>query len=106
MGGVTKQKTRVERSIYKSNHTGLYVVQINRPNKGGQFFKGGLSTIEEARDIRDKFKLANPPQSQVGINNNAIKSGKVQPSNMYNFRKLKEEIRQNSNFYCSRCEED
>ncbi len=98
-------RLRVERSIYKEQTDGKFAVHINRPTGLGQFFKGQILTLEEARHIRDEFKRLHPPQPQTGRDNNAVRSGKVQPSREYNHRIAKADIRTKPTFICNRCKE-
>ncbi len=73
MGGKVRQKLRVERSIYQSQADNAYIVQINRPHGVGQFYQGGINTLEEAREVREEFKRLNPKQVQTGMDKQCCK---------------------------------
>ena len=100
MGGASKKAIKLEKGIYKRNS-----IEVRMNRNGKSFYAGGIDTIEEARAILATFTGEVPTQPNTGIDNNAMRGG-VPQGKMYNFRKFRQEVAQNSVFYCLRCETD
>ncbi len=95
-------RVKIEKNIYIDSHN-KYVVQMNRASLGGMYYEPGFKSLEDARNHLQEINSTYRKELNTGVFNNALRGG-IKLSKQHEFNQYQKELRENTEFICSRCD--
>jgi len=97
----SKYVSKIDKNIYYNSRTEEFHIAMKRQSLGGNYYQGGIPSLNKAREILALLNNDYPKELNTGVDNNYCRSGNIDP--MHNFQQYRKQLKQCKTFDCTIC---